>query len=246
MNFQGDPVQVKGFLGVIRMSHQGQGLDKVKLTNLAPVSAKTADNLKTKLTISKKQDYPITTNFPYSLESLVVQNCKLKRFDSRMLKLRHLRRLDLEDNCIAAIPDNIDDLENLAELKLSSNKITDLPRGLCLGKLKDKLTLLDLSNNQLKFLRPWILEMKALVTLKVDNNEILGLPVQFGTLSNLKILTAANNKIKKLPGTFQMLRLDTLDLFGNPFDAISESLPVKTQGFPTLQELAARFIIKNR
>ena len=38
--FQADPIQLKGMLTVLRMGCQGQGLDKVSLTTLAPASAK--------------------------------------------------------------------------------------------------------------------------------------------------------------------------------------------------------------
>ncbi len=50
---------------------------------------------KTKLVVTEKKEYPITTNFPSSLETLSVNGINLKKLDSRMMKLRLLVSLDL-------------------------------------------------------------------------------------------------------------------------------------------------------
>lgn len=50
--------------------------------------ARDVEKPKKKLTIVSKKDYPLTSNFPYSLEQLQVSYCKLSRVDMRMLSLK--------------------------------------------------------------------------------------------------------------------------------------------------------------
>ncbi len=82
---------------------------------------------KTKLIVTEKKDYPISTNFPSTLETLVVTGINLKRIDSRMMKLRQLVSLDLTGNAIKDIAIFGDQTGNklgcLKELKLAGNSV---------------------------------------------------------------------------------------------------------------------------
>ena len=57
--FQADPMELKGFLTVVRMALQGENLEKVTLSSLAPASAKAVEKLKTKMTIKSKENIPL-------------------------------------------------------------------------------------------------------------------------------------------------------------------------------------------
>ena len=142
-------MQLKGFLTIVRMALQGENL-KVTLSSLAPVSVKTVEKLKTKLTVKSKREYPLTTNFPSQLEHLIVVTCNLKKIEGRILALRHLTRLDMSDNCIRELPTDFEKLNCLSELVLHDNQIEEIPKGFCTGALSRTLNLLDLGNNKLK------------------------------------------------------------------------------------------------
>ena len=243
---QADVVQLKSFLSVVRMAHQGQGLEKLTLSSLAPVSSKQVEKLRKKLAIVDRRDYPITTNFPKELETLIVQECKLKRIDSRMLQLRRLVTLDLSHNHLKTLPDNFDCVPQLAELKLADNHIEDLPHGFSNGSLAKSLSLLDLSENKIKILRPHFCGFQSLVTLKLDKNELQFLPQMLGTFSRLRHLTVTNNKLTTLPVSFTQLTLDTLDLFSNNFMLDGVDTARNRLQEPTLLEAAARVIIKHK
>lgn len=228
------------------MAFQGQGLEKIKLSALAPISSQQVEKLKKKMTITSRRDYPITTNFPNAIETLIIQQCSLKRIDSRILQLRHLVSLDLCNNHLKSLPGDFDNVPHLSELKLTDNQLEDIPKGFCSGPLSKRLTLLDLSQNSIKVLRPYFCALQALVNLRLDNNELSFLPQAFGTLTSLRALAVTNNKLNTLPMSFTDLRLDTLDLFGNEFlqDGLNTAID-RLQGL-TLLELSARAIIKQR
>ncbi len=238
-------MQLKAFLSVVRMACHGQNLEKVTLASLAPASARQVERLKTKMSVTSKKDYPITTGFSSSLEHLQVINCTLKKVDSRMLTLRHLRILDLSHNRIQSLPDNAD-FRTLAELHLCDNQLADIPHGFCSSTLCETLTLLDLSQNKLKFLKPYFTGLRALVTLKLDQNELVCLPQSLGKLSRLRFFSATKNQLRTLPATFGQLRLDELDLFDNQFLQDGPSTAKNRLEFPSLHELAARAVKNNR
>lgn len=66
-------VQVYPILSsTVKLGIQNKNIDKLHLSNLAPVKQSQIEKPKTKLFIGSKQEYPISTSFPYSLESLKV------------------------------------------------------------------------------------------------------------------------------------------------------------------------------
>ena len=229
------------------MGHQGDSLDKVSLSSLSPASSKTVEHLKRRLIITSRKDYPITTGFPKSLDTLHVQQCNMKRIDSRILQLRQLRVLNLSQNRLPNLPDDWSGLPVLAELHLAENLLTDLPRGFCSGNLSTSLTFLDLSKNKIKILRPYFCQLMALVTLKLTENELVALPAHIGQISGLKYLHAAHNQLRVLPASFGQLRLEDLDLYDNAFlqDGPSSTINRLNEDVGLL-ELCARAVKKHR
>lgn len=63
----------KIFFPTVKMGMQNKNIEKLHLSSLAPVKQSQIEKPKTKLVVSSKQEYPITTAFPYTLETLRVR-----------------------------------------------------------------------------------------------------------------------------------------------------------------------------
>ncbi|XP_030641521.1 leucine-rich repeat protein 1 [Chanos chanos] len=242
-----DANSLKNFLSAARLAHNGSNTDSLPLSNLTPVRARDVEKPKKKLTIVSKKDYPLTSNFPYSLEQLQVSYCKLSRIDMRMLSLKALRKLDLSNNHIKKLPDTIGDLGCLTELILHNNHLESFSEALCLSSLQRTLQHLDLSQNRLQVLPARFCQLRELVNLKLDDNKLMRLPFRVGQLSKMRYLSAAHNQLAVLPSNFRKLTLENLDLFGNPFtqpNPLDHSIRLT---FPlTLLELASRAVVDLR
>ncbi|XP_022103702.1 leucine-rich repeat protein 1-like isoform X2 [Acanthaster planci] len=248
-----DPLQLKNFLSVLKLSYKGQssGLSKVHLSTLTPATTAQVERPKTKMVILKRSDYPISQRFPKGLESLQVNGCGLSRVDCRILEMKSLRALDLSSNRIRALPNNPGQLSVLAELKVANNLLERLPPPLCLSSLRTSLHSLDLSENSLKFLPPQICELASLLRLNIANNQLTALPDHFGQLGRLRFFSVAGNQIEVLPFSFMDLALEEVDLTGNCFqsqmlEGSAAHFGRTQEGFPSLLEVAARAIKKQR
>ncbi|XP_028994452.1 leucine-rich repeat protein 1 [Betta splendens] len=242
-----DANSLKNFLSAARLADRGSDTSSLPLSTLTPVRAKDVEQPKKKLTIVSKKDYPLTSNFPYSLEQLQVSYCKLSRVDMRMLSLKALRKLDLSNNHIKKLPATIGDLSCLSELILHNNHLEAFSQALCLSTLQRTLQLLDLSQNRLQSLPAQFCQLKELVNLKLDDNELIRFPFHIGRLSKLRFLSAAHNQLSVLPSDFRKLSLENLDLFGNPFIQPNPLEHTMQLTFPlTLQEMASRAVVNLR
>ncbi|KAM9786652.1 leucine-rich repeat protein 1 [Syngnathus typhle] len=242
-----DANSLKNFLSAARLADKGSGASSLPLSTLTPVRARDVEQPKKKMTIVSKKDYPLTCNFPYSLEQLQVSYCKLSRIDTRMLSLKALRKLDLSNNHIKKLPATIGDLGCLSELILHSNHLETFSEALCLSTLQQTLQLLDLSQNRLQSLPAQFCQLRELVNLKLDENKLISLPFHLGRLAKLRFLSAAHNQLAALPGNFRKLKLENLDLFGNPFVQPNPLDDTMRLAFPVpLQELASRAVANLR
>uniref|UniRef100_UPI003F4EF9CF leucine-rich repeat protein 1 isoform 1 n=1 Tax=Danio rerio TaxID=7955 RepID=UPI003F4EF9CF len=243
-----DVTSLKSFLSAVRLAQRGAAAaGGVPLSALCPVRAREVEKPKQKLTVLSRRDYPLTRSFPPALQQLQVSYCQLNRVDLRVLSLRALRRLDLSNNRIRALPAGLGDLRALAELVLHNNQLERFGDELCCSGLQTSLRLLDLSHNLLPALPARFCQLRQLVTLRLDHNRLQRLPFHLGRLSALRFLSAAHNQLPVLPDGFRSLRLDTLDLFGNPFARAHTLQPRMLITLPlTLQELAARTVLDHR
>ncbi|XP_006899283.1 PREDICTED: leucine-rich repeat protein 1 [Elephantulus edwardii] len=236
---------LKGFLSAVRLAHRGCDIETPLLT-LTPVKTSEFEKFKTKMIVTSKKDYPLSKNFPYSLEHLQTSYCGLARIDMRVLCLKNLKKLDLSHNHIKKLPATIGDLINLQELNLSDNHLESFNVALCQSTLQQSLRSLDLSKNKLKALPVQFCRLRELTELKLDDNELIRFPFKMGQLKNLCFLSAARNKLPFLPSEFKHLSLEYLDLFGNKFEQPKVLPLIKLQAPLTLLEACARTVLHNR
>ncbi|CAK8678048.1 unnamed protein product [Clavelina lepadiformis] len=244
-----DPVELKRILNAIKSAHLGKTLlGQSILSSMAPAKTKHVEKPKTKLVVTSRKDYPVTSSFPLMLERLHIHDCNLARLDSRLFNLKHLYLLDVSSNKIKTLPTALSQMESLCELNVAKNEISEIPAELCQPQAPWCKTLksLNLGNNKLTCLPRNFHNFFNLWQLQLCNNSITKLPEQLGKLHNLRRLAASNNSIKYLPLSFTKLHLETLDLFMNPFvndtqlpsnDVVCCSLKI-----PSLRELSGRII----
>lgn len=212
--------------------------------HVLPAKLQHIEKAKTKLVVKSQRDYPMR-GFPAALETVQAVGLALNRIDKRILELKNIQNVDLSNNRIDKIPDGIKDVK-LVELKLSGNKLLEFPEAICSGELAKSLKVLDLARNELAYLPHNFPSLKALVQLRLDCNKLQMLPRTFGKMTSLKYFSASNNQLVVLPPSFLGLSLESVDLFANPFSAIGLVRTCKTLSLPSLQEIAGRYIKKNR
>ncbi|XP_075699401.1 leucine-rich repeat protein 1 [Rhinoderma darwinii] len=242
-----DVGNLKNFISAVSLAHKGTDASPVPLSRLTPAKTSEIEKPRAKMIITCKKDYPLTKNFPYSLEHLQVSYCKLARVDMRMLCLKKLQKLDLSNNHIKKLPKTIGDLVCLQELTLHSNFLETFEVELCDSTLRNSLKSLDLSENKLKALPFQFCNFRELINLKLDGNELVQLPFAIGKLGKLRFLSATKNKLPYLPNSFKMLVLENLDLFGNPFEKANPMVPDIQLKIPlTLLETTSRATLSYR
>ncbi|XP_036359576.1 leucine-rich repeat protein 1-like isoform X1 [Octopus sinensis] len=241
-----DSIQLKSFLTVLKASLKGEcPQQKSNLSTLSAITPKQIENSKKKLTILKRQDYPILKGFPFSLVSLKIIGCHIKKLDSRIPSLKYLQHLDLADNVLQELPEAFSRIL-LTDLILKGNQFSNFPQILLEPPLCDNLTVLDLSSNQLQRLPSHIDNLRKLQILKVSRNQLKQLPINIGNLSSLKNLDISNNQLPLLPANFIKLCLHELDLSHNSFSTTPHRILRQCLELPSLQSICVKFIINNK
>lgn len=230
---------------MVKAAVSGKKIEGLTLAPLSSITTKQAAKLRSKLVITSRSAYPITTSFPPALETLCVNSCLLKKVDSRIMKLSKLVCLDLCENHISVLPDDWNSLPSLAELKLAKNQLSQLPASMFTGKLQMSLVHFDLSDNRLQTLDAALYRLCKLAVLKLDRNCLVSLPSGIGRLARLVHMSASENQLKTLPGDFDRLTLHNVDLSHNSIAADVPTTVIPCDDgvdVPTLFELAARCI----
>ncbi|EDV29187.1 uncharacterized protein TRIADDRAFT_52818 [Trichoplax adhaerens] len=240
-----NPVELKKFLCAIRLCHQDRDTDKLELSLLRPAKTQELEKPQTSMAILSSQEYPVKRPFPSSLEKLIINDCGLKKLEDRIIRLECLKVLDLRNNCLKSLPDAFEGFQNLAELILANNYLTQVPKSLGCDKLAKSLKLLDLTCNGFTVFPMLICNLTSLSTLKIAQNRMTKFPSGISKLANLKQLLASDNQLAVLPHGFTKLSLSHIDLSDNPLSI--EVLPlVKKYNMPVpnLSELALREVWK--
>uniref|UniRef100_A0A2H1VLW0 SFRICE_005013 n=1 Tax=Spodoptera frugiperda TaxID=7108 RepID=A0A2H1VLW0_SPOFR len=246
-------IQLKCFVKLLRSCIVGD----TKAINLAKLSsvAVTHKESPTKMVIRDRSSFP-NKGFPRTLESLSISGLNLCNFRRDILLLKQLVVLDLSNNVIEHIPPEFGNMPNLAELHLANNKLGVKGeidwRWLLRLQVKNKLKLLDVTGNELKYLPKSIWKLQSLVTLKVDNNLLEYLPNTIGRMSNLRYLTIARNQLTSLPCSLLQCRLDYIDLSDNKlYEGDTEQAKILKNNpwemyVNSLVDLAARVVVKQK
>ena len=134
--------------------------------------------------------------------------------------------LDISNNRLDQLDyASLEQLENLASLKLSNNKLTSLPEAFASFK---SLRNLNLSSNFLWQLPECVCKIKSLVDLDISFNAISDIPA-IANLENLERLWATNNRLSGRPeeSVANMKNLREVDIRFNLIDNIDvlSSLP---------------------
>lgn len=235
---QADPQSLYKFLTTLKASTKDN--KNVKLPVLSTVKRSEVQKVKTDLMIFGANEYlKAAASFPEGLQKLSVVNCRLVRFDLRILALRHLVELDLSKNRLKQLDFSLAPLKLLKTLNLSSNLLTSLPSKVC---RTSKLVTLDLSYNKLACLPISFGAMESLVNVKLNNNCLTSLPSNIGLLTKLRCLNISTNQLILLPcSVVSELQMNTLDISRNNF--LADEVDI-THNFlcETLQERVAKVI----
>lgn len=250
---QGDKIQLKGFLHLLgRVVTNKIGENEITYSSVSVTAISSKNIAPTKLQIRDRGNYPLR-GFPRTLEVLTISEINRSSLDRGILQLKKLRTLDLSYNLIELLPEEFSAMTCLVELNLSNNnfgKSHPNTWSWMSGNIAKTLKLLNLCENQMKFLPDQIVKLHNLITLNVDRNELRILPSGIGSLHRLRILTASKNMLKSLPGSAKKLNLLTLDLSDNHFVAnaqnaniVKPNCPIKVMPICSLMEIAAREVI---
>nr|XP_039249853.1 leucine-rich repeat protein 1-like [Styela clava] len=243
-------IDLQRLVNAIKVASTGQSLlGRGVLSSAEPVQNRVIQKPKTKLMVNSKQRYPLLEGFPSTLEQLAVEHCSLLKLDSRMLKLRHLKILNLSNNKIKTLPDSIAEMQSLVELNLENNDLSELPNTFSMpnSKLCSSLRCLKLNTNQIKCLPPDFGNLCELYQLHIRSNKLKLLPRCIGRLQKLKVFLAPDNLLRILPASIKCLSLEQIDLSGNDFLKVGSIPPLfRLKDVASLQDLTARVIIKKR
>lgn len=122
--------------------------------------------------------------------------------------------LDLRGQKLKSVPIEVNQFNNLKDLNLSKNKLTQLPNDLNLPHLE----ILNLEKNKFEIFPSVICNQLALTQLYLGRNEIAELPGCIGDLKEMVILDVWLNVLVDLPDELMLLeKLELLDLRGMNF-----------------------------
>lgn len=127
-----------------------------------------------------------------NLTTLVLHSNEIAALPRAIAKLAKLKVLDCSRNKLTSVPEELGSHPHLSTINLASNLLRDVPSySTC-----TKLSILDLSNNQLEtFPDICYTELVHLSEVHVNGNRIAEIPVTINRLQGLKILNLADNLI---------------------------------------------------
>jgi len=139
-----------------------------------------------------EKGYPDFASFPSfsKIEYLSFMEIDLKEIPNGILKLSTLKNLIFYNCNVEIIPPAIQDLSNLEELRIQSNKVKKLPNEMFnLPNLKS----LNLIGNYIEEIPPAIKNLSKLEEFLFNSNDLKELPNEIFTLPNIKKIHLGDN-----------------------------------------------------
>ncbi|WP_299901334.1 leucine-rich repeat domain-containing protein [uncultured Aquimarina sp.] len=178
-----------------------------------------------------------------SLKILNVFESGIDKLPESIGDLKNLRVLNISHTSISSLPKSLKKLKKLEKLDIHGTKIKNIPLALIdlpLSKLPAKekeitevdedinpleVTLLRLSNKNLKSIPEEIRAYKNLRELNISDNQIENIPEWIEELSNLETLDFTNNNIKKIPqSVYRLKKLRYLYCSSNEITFLSDTI----------------------
>lgn len=148
-----------------------------------------------------------------SLKKLEINNCSIRALPSGVNQLKSLETLDFKSNELRQLPDEMSQLGKLEKLSISENNTrspVDFPA--IIFKLPE-LNELHISDTKFKPLSSAIGQLKKLKILECVNNQWVNVPKEIGQLANLEKLSLSKNPIGQIPDLiFSLSQLTVLEL----------------------------------
>lgn len=146
-------------------------------------------------------------------------------------ELEQLRELRLSSNHLTELPESIGDLVNLVELRLNSNDLISLPTSL--GALEN-LEYLSLNHNDLEYVNESICDLTNLEILGLRHNQVQQLPECLGDLISIEVLDVNENQLTELPESIG--NMESLDRIHAEFNQLTE-LPASIGNLTQITEI---------
>jgi len=189
------------------------------------------------LDISRNRMFGTITNEVTTLKSLLHLNVADNQFTDSLgeiQNLEYLEHLNISTNCFKYLPAGLYRMRSLVHLKAFSNQIRTLSPSI--GNLVH-LAYLDLHSNCITSIPSKITRLASLEFLDVSLNSISTLPWSIGNLTALETLILSDNKITLLPFSFVgLVSLKNFYCKGN----LIQSLPKGITELPVLKYIDVR------
>ncbi len=152
--------------------------------------------------------------------------------DPKLYTLTKLNFLEISKTCFRVLSPKVSDLQQMTNLILQGNKITEIPS--TINQLK-KLKIFDVSHNELEELPSEMGEISELHSLFIGSNKLTEFPSVTG-LKNLHELDISHNKLAALPEGITSPDLAVLNKVNAAANSITE-LPLELSNLPMLKTL---------
>lgn len=160
-----------------------------------------------------KIDLPLKNEELEQVKTIDIKLKGIKKIPKEINCLPNLEEIHAEFNELSELPWEFSQLKNLRSVNFTHNKFADIPSVICqLTKIEE----LNMESNSIKKITPVIANLINLKDLNLSFNQINEIPLEFGHLKHLNRLNLAANNLSELPSSMHKLyNLTELKLWKN-------------------------------